>query len=294
MKKPLPMILVGLLILGILLVTQFVFVVREGEVAVVTTFGRPVRDIEAPGLYTRGPWPIQAVHRFDGRVRVLEGAFTETLTADGKNVIVSMYAGWRIADPVRFLERLGSDTLAEANLAGLLDTYKNAAIGRVAFSNLVNVAPDALALDTVEAEVLANLQPQTTERYGIETAFVGLRRIGLPESITLSVFERMRSERRELAERYRSEGEGAAIRIRAEADAEADRLLSLAEADATRLRAEGEAAAAETYRVFAEDPDLAVFLKKLDVLQDTLSERATVILSGDTPPFDLLQPDAQP
>lgn len=294
MNKQIPMILVGLLILGILLMTQFLFVVREGEVAVVTTFGKPVRDLQTPGLYQRWPWPIQSVFRFDGRTRVMESAMSETLTADGKNVIVSMYCGWRISEPTKFLERQGSTELAELNLSGLLDTYKNSAIGRVAFSNLVNTSAAALRLDSIEADVLQGIQPQAADRYGIDVGFVGIRRIGLPQAITLSVFDRMRAERQELAERYRSEGEGEAIRIRAEADSEADRILSSAEADAKRIRADGDAAAVAYYTVFSEDPELAIFLKKLDVLRDTLSEQATVILGTDRSPFDLLNPPPQP
>ncbi len=119
--------------------------------------------------------------------------------------------------------------------------------------------------------------------------FVGIRRILLPEAITAKVFERMRAEREEIAERFRSEGEGEAIRIRAEADSERDQVLARAEANAKRIRAEGDAEAAEHYKIFEEDPELAMFLRKLEVLEETLKEKATVVLGPDTQPFDLLQ-----
>lgn len=289
MKRNIPLILFGLAIAGLFVLLQALFIVREGEAAVVTQLGRPVRSITDAGLYTRWPWPVQRVHRFDTRIRTLQGSFEETLTSDGKNVLVALYAGWRVADPTRFLERVGSVEQAESSLDGLLRTFKNSTIGTVRFSNLVNTDASALKIDAIEAQVLDATKPQALDRYGIELAFVGIRRIGLPEAITQSVFERMRAERQELADRYRSEGEGEAIRIRAKADSERDQLLAKAEADARRSLAEGEAAAASHFKVFERSPELALFLRKLDALETTMKDKTTVVLSPDTEPFDLLR-----
>ena len=84
-------------------------------------------------------------------------------------------------------------------------------------------------------------------------------------------------------------GAGEAIKIRAQADSERDQMLAKAEAEARKLRAEGDAAAAQYYQTFAKNPDLATFLRKLEVMQDTLKEKSTVILSTETEPFDLLK-----
>ncbi len=289
MKRNIGMILVGLVVAAIFIFLQIVFIVRQGEVAILTRFGRPVTAIQEPGLYRRWPWPIEKIYTYDNRTRPLEGSFEETLTQDGKNVLVSLYAGWRIQDPIKFIERVGALEQAESNLDGLLRTAKNAAIGRQKFSNLVNVDPGSLRLDDIESQVLVDVKSAALDRYGVEVQFVGIRRIGLPEAITESVFERMRAERTELADRYRSEGEGEAIKIRAQADGERDKLLAQAEADAKRIRAEGDAAAAEYYQVFEKNPDLAIFLRKLEVLEETLKEKATVVLSTDTEPFDILK-----
>jgi membrane protease subunit HflC len=231
---------------------------------------------------------VQRIYRYDNRTRTLEGSFEEALTQDGKNVLVELYAGWRIDDPVRFLERVGTVEQAEAGLDGLLRTYKNATLGQVRFASLVNTDAGQLKLDAIESDVLAAVKPQALDRYGIDVRFVGIRRLGLPESITASVFDRMRAERQELADRYRSEGEGEAIKIRAQADSERDQILAKAEAEAKRIRAEGDAAAADYYKVFEKDPELAMFLRKLEVLEETLKEKSTVVLSADTEPFDLL------
>jgi membrane protease subunit HflC len=288
MKRRAIMILCGLVAAALFVLLQMLFTVRQGEVAVVTSFGKPVRALAEAGLYRRWPWPVQRIYRYDNRTRTLEGSFEEALTQDGKNVLVELYAGWRIDDPVRFLERVGTVEQAEAGLDGLLRTYKNATLGQVRFASLVNTDAGQLKLDAIESDVLAAVKPQALDRYGIDVRFVGIRRLGLPESITASVFDRMRAERQELADRYRSEGEGEAIKIRAQADSERDQILAKAEAEAKRIRAEGDAAAADYYKVFEKDPELAMFLRKLEVLEETLKEKSTVVLSADTEPFDLL------
>lgn len=279
----------GLLVGALLIMLQLVFVVREGDAVVVTTFGKPVRAVTDAGLYGRGPWPIQRVYRFDRRIQNFEGPFEQVLTRDGKNLLISLYACWRILEPVSFLERVGSSEQAERNLEALLRNYTSATLGRYHFAQLVNVDPEAIQFDQMEADILASLRKEAEDRYGIGVVFLGIRRIGLPESITERVFERMRAERTELAERYRSEGESEALRIRAEADSQRDQALARAEADAKRIRAEAEAEASASYAVFAEDPGFAIFLRKLDALESIMTNRTTVVLGSETEPFDLLK-----
>jgi membrane protease subunit HflC len=292
MKAKRTPLLVGLALALIFAARQALVIVREGESAVVTRFGRPHRTLMEAGLHTRIPWPVERVHRFDTRLHTLRGALEETLTADGKNVLVALYCGWRIADPLLFLERLGSTRQAELSLDGLMRTHKNSALGRIAFSELVNMDAASLKHDEIEQRVFDAIRPEALRRYGIEIAFVGIRQLGLPDSIAQTVFERMRAERQELAERYRSEGEGEALRIRARAESERDQLLARADAEARRLRADGEAEAAAHYQVFAQDPELALFLRKLDALRETIGDQATLVLSAETEPFDLLMTPA--
>jgi membrane protease subunit HflC len=289
MKRNVAMLLVGFSVAVLFVLLQVLFIIREGEAAVVTTFGRPDREITNAGLYARWPWPVQRVHLYDARVRSLETALQEAMTQDGRNVIVSLYAGWRVDRPVRFLERVGTVAQAEANLDGLLRNFLNSTLGQFPFSALVNASAKAVRIEEIEERILAAARPEALERYGVDVKFVGLRRLGLPESITGQVFERMRAEREALAARYRAEGEGEAIRLRAEADSRRDQLLAQAEADAKRLRAEGDAEAAEHYRAFEQNPELAMFLRKLEVLEETLKDKSTVVLGADTEPYDLLR-----
>ncbi len=279
----------GVAVAMLFILMQLLFMVREGDAVVVTTFGQPVRGITDAGLYTRWPWPIQRVYRFDQRIQSFEGPFEQVLTSDGKNILVAVYAGWQIMEPISFLERVGTLEQAERSIEGLLRSYTSGTLGRYPFASLVNVNPEAIRFEAIEAEILDALQVEAEDRYGIRVSFLGIRRIGLPESITERVFERMRAERTELAERYRSEGESEALRIRAAADSEREQVLARATADTQRIRAEGEAAAADAYRVFHDHPDFALFLRKLDVLETVLTNQATVVLSSEMEPFDLLK-----
>ena len=288
-KRTAWMVVLGLVVAATFVMTQVLLVVREGEAVVRTTFGRPESPaLTKAGLYLRWPAPIQKPYRFDTRVQMLDGSFEQTLTRDGRTLVATLYAGWRISDPIRFLERVGSIEQARRNLNGLLSNARNAVIGQHPFSALVSTDPAQLQFERIEADILAAAAPAARERYGVELVRVGLRKISLPEAITEKVFARMRQERKAVAERYLSEGDAEALRIRAQADSLREQKIAAAEADARRVRAEGDAAAAEYYKIFEEDPELAMFLRKLEVLEQTLNEKSTVVLGPETEPFDLL------
>ena len=149
-----------------------------------------------------------------------------------------------------------------------------------------------MQFEEIEQQMLTNsVQSEAANRYGIAVQFLGIRKIGLPESITEKVFARMKGEREVIADGYRAEGDAEAIKIRAAADSQRKQLLAQAEADAKHIRAEGDAKAAESYQVFEKNPELAMFLRKLEVLEGTLKKKSTVVLSTETEPFDLLQGD---
>ncbi len=288
MKNKLIVIGVGLVILLLFVMFQILFVVKEGEVAVVTTFGKPETAKSEPGLYLKWPWPVQDKRIYDNRVHCLEGGLEQTLTKDGHNLMLKIYAGWRISDPMKFLERVKAREEAESQLRGLLRNYKNSVVGQHKFSDLVSVDKDAIKLVAVEQKILDAVKPEALDLYGIEMTLLGIRQIGVPQSVTDDVFDRMRKEREKVAENHRQEGEERAAIIRAEADKERDIILAKAWAKAKRIKAEGEAEAAEHYAVFQKNPELAIFLRKLEVFEETLKTKATVVLDTDMEPYDLL------
>ena len=269
----------------------FFFQVRQTEVAVVTTFGKFSRALTEPGLYGRWPWPVQKVHKFDNRVQNFERKFEQTTTADGRSLLVTVFVGWRVSDPRLFLERFANgDVLrAEQNLEALLRDTKNGVLGLHRFSELISTNKAKIKLRQIEQEMLAAIKPRAEANYGIAIDLLGVKQIGLPESITTKVFDRMRAERQRLVKQFQSEGEAEAIRIRAEADRSRQEILAKAEGEATVIRGQGEAEAAKSYAVFERNPDLAVFLIQLNALANSLKERSTLVLDPQTPPFNLLK-----
>ncbi|HWH70827.1 MAG TPA: hypothetical protein VNT26_15670, partial [Candidatus Sulfotelmatobacter sp.] len=119
--------------------------------------------------------------------------------------------------------------------------------------------------------------------------FLGIKKLGLPENVTQSVFERMTSERQVLISKSQYEGEAEAQKIRSEADRKAAELLANAEGQATQIRGKGEAEAAKSLAVFKENPELANFIFRLNALEGSLKDRSVLIFDQHTPPFDLFR-----
>ncbi|HEY5297005.1 MAG TPA: protease modulator HflC [Verrucomicrobiae bacterium] len=289
MKRNLITVIVGAALIIIFALLLFVFQVRQSEIAVVTTFGKPVRNLSEPGAYFKWPWPIQKVYTFDARVQNFQDKFSETLTADNNPLIVTIYTGWRISDAKEFYPKFfGSVAAAQRVLESMLRNAKNAVIGSNTLSAFVNPNPKQLKFDAMENEIMASVRAQlSTNNYGISLEFLGFKKIELPESVTQNVFDRMKADRQVLINAEQYEGERDAQEIKANADRQAAETIADANAAATRIQGEGEAEAAKTLPIFQRDPELAVFLLRIGALQQSLNEKTTLIFDERTPPFDL-------
>ncbi len=291
MKRNVLTVVIGAVLILIFALLLFVFQVRLSEVAVVTTFGKPTaRPYDQPGAYFKWPWPIQKVYKFDQRVQNFQDKYSESLTKEQINLMTSVYVGWKISDASVFFPKFagGSVSAAQHQLEGILRTAKSAVIGKHALSEFVNVDQKDLKFAAIENEIEVAVQSELqTNQYGIQVEFLGFKKIGLPESITQSVFQRMTSDRQILINKYTYEGEAEAQKIKSAADRLASETINNAVADATRIRGQGEAVAATVLPVFQQDPELANFLLRIDALQQSLNQRSTLIFDERTPPFDL-------
>jgi membrane protease subunit HflC len=293
MKRNVMTIVIGAVLIVIFALLLFVFQVRQSEVAVVTTFGKPTaQPYDQPGAYFKWPWPIQKVYKFDQRVQNFEDRFSQNLTADNNNLLVMVYVGWRISDAKAFFPKFaGGSTLAAQNmLESMLRSAKSAVVGKHPLADFVNADAKQLKFDTIENEIEQAVQSQLqTNNCGIGIAFLGIKKLGLPPNVTETVFQRMTSERQILISQFQYEGEAEAQKIKSAADRQAAETIANADAAATRIRGEGEAAAARVLPVFQQNPELANFLLRISALQQSLNQRATLIFDERTPPFDLFQ-----
>jgi membrane protease subunit HflC len=286
-------LVVGVILLVIFFLLLFTFQVRQTEVALVTTFAKPSSEaITQPGLYFKWPLPIQRVYRFDKRVHSLEDEFDQLLTGDANNILASVFVGWSIARPREFLQSFptGSPEAAEPQLKGAVRLAKQAVIGQHPFSDFVSSDPRQVKFAEIEKEMLEAVRQAALDRYGINVEFLGIRRLGLPESVTQKVFDRMTAERQREIDRLRAEGEKDAIAIRSAADRDRSQILARARAEATRIEGEADAKAAESFDVLKQNPDLAIFIMKMQGFEKSMNKQSILVVGPETPPFDVLSP----
>ena len=293
MKKNLITIVIAAVLVAIFALLLFTFQVRQSEVAVLTTFGKPAaNNIDQPNLYFKWPWPIQQVYRFDQRVQNFEDKYSENLTADNTMLLTSVYVGWRISDAKEFFPKFagGSVEAAQRQLETMLRSAKAAVIGKHNLSDFVNADPKQLKLEAIEDEIKTAVQNQlATQNYGISSDFLGIKKLGLPESVTQTVFDRMKSERQVLISEAQFQGEAEATKIKSAAERQAADVIANANADATRIEGAGVAEAAKTLSVFQQNPELAIFQLQLEALKSSLNQKSTLIFDERTPPFSLFQ-----
>lgn len=265
-------------------------VVPEGQAVLVTRFGRPLRAATSSGLHWKLPWPIDQAVTLDMRRRIYETGHTEMLTRDKKNVIARTFVVWRIADPILFVQSLGTGSGADGKLDGLLT---NAAIGTLGghdLSALVSTNPGDLQVDQIEKELLASAQSTARQNYGVALDQVRLERIALPEENVMAVLQQMRAERRQFAAKYDAEGEREASRIRSEADLEAARIVAKGAEEEARIRGASSAQVAKIYATAHRvNPELYKFTRSLESLDRLVTSSTSLILRTDSEPFSVLQ-----
>lgn len=310
--------LAGLTLLALVVSTSVVFV-DETEFVLVETLGRivAVYDRAGPassdrGLHFKLPWPIATVRRFDRRQQLFDPPGREIFTSDKKNITVSSYLCWKIADPasadvpladrpvVKFFRGLGNIETAEARLEARVRSALEVEFGRVELTQLLRVAtPEGgpageSPLAEIASKALTELKQSDgseslSDRMGIALVDLRIKRINLPEGNRMAVYERMRTERERIAERYRSSGMAEKSRIESQARLQSDELLARAEAEAERTRGKGEAEAIQILnQAHARDPEFYEFQRTLATYSKILSERTTLVLSSGSRLFKLL------
>lgn len=300
--------------------------VDEGEYVIVERFGEIVAVYDRPedrGFHWKLTWPIDSVRRFDRRVQLFDPPGREVFSRDKKNMTVSAYVCWRIAERgasdsvdfaerpvVRFFQNLGTIDVAEARLDGRVRSLLNTEIGRIELSALLNVADsNAGASAAGESELAAIAQrvrkkletsadgnPPIATELGIEIVDLRIRRINFPLGNRQSVYDRMRSERKKEADEYRTAGLAENKAIRSRADLQYERILAKARADAERIRGTAKAnATAIRNSAQARDPEFYTFLRTLETYEKILNEKTTLVLSSSSNLLKLLTrgiPDA--
>ena len=266
-------------IILLIFIVNAMFVIRENQYGIVKEFGKIEKVVSEPGLYVKIPF-IQEVDTVSKELQLYDIAKSDVITQDKKSMIVDSFVLWRITDPKVFAQTLNT---SQANAEGRIDV--------AVYNSIKNVISSMTQSDIIAARgqeltnyIMSGIS--SINQYGIEIASVEIKLLDLPEDNKDAVFQRMISERENIAATYTAEGNSEAQVIRNTTDKEAAMLISDAEKQAEILNAEGEA---EYMRIMSEayndtsKADFYSFTRSLDALKNSISgDNKTIILDKDS------------
>lgn len=304
--KNVPLLVAILLGIG-LLAFSMTSIIRFTEVGVKTTFGKasgPNAILTEPGLKFKAPYPFQKITKYDTRTRLVEAQSETQQTADDFQIIVQAFLSYRVENPLAFFQAFSGagprpiDHFRRAENEVMRDLLRSALgeTSRFEIGDLFSTEGEGSKLSELEKDVQALLKDggesgDALSKYGIEVIAVGIDRIILPEETTSSVIQRMGAVRDRLAERFESEGRSQAQAITAEANSNADKILAFARRRADEILARGEAEAAPYLAEQNINPDLAVFIQNINLMQDAMSKKFTLIFSTTDFGMQLFDPE---
>lgn len=254
MRIILPIVIVAGLFVGL----NSLFVVKETEFAIKFRLGEIIRTDFEPGLHFKMPF-VNNVLKFDNRIITLDMQPEQMNTAEQKFVEVDYYVKWRIFDPAAYyVATQGEMMFTRSRLAQLIRNDLRDEFARRTLSEVVSEQRRSM-MD--ELQVRADLR---FEDFGIDVVDVRIKRIELTDEVLNSVFDRMETQRTEFANELRSLGRERSERIRADADRQVRVLLADAERDAARIRGDGDAQATEIYAAaYNQDAEFFAFWRSL-------------------------------
>ncbi len=296
----------ALILLGVLMIVsiQSAFVVKETEQVIITRFGKPDGDaINTPGVHFKIPF-IQKANYFEKRFLEWDGDPNQVPTKDKKYIFVDTYARWQITDPLKFFQRLTNERGAQSRLDDILDGETRNFVANNNIEEIVRssnrkpltsdtlsstkgdtLIPISVGRDKLQQMILESANKQTAD-LGIEVLDFRFKRINYVKEVQDRVFDRMKSERYRIADKFRSEGQGEASKINGEKERELKRILSEATRKAEEIRGKADAEAAliyaNAYNQSSQAKDLYAFIKSMETLEHTFSDKTSIILSTDS------------
>jgi membrane protease subunit HflC len=313
-SKQLPLLAVALLA-GYVLFSS-VYTVSEVEQVIITQFGKPVGEpVMEAGLKMKLPF-IQEVNPIDKRVLPWDGSPSDMPTKDKLYIAVDLFARWRIVDPLQYFLRLRDERSAQSRLDDILGSETRNAVAKHELIEIIRTTKDRVPLrDTLLTDAerqlnMGSLVPINKGRksveqeifeaaadkvqvFGIELLDIRFKRINYNESVRPKIYDRMISERRQIAERFLSEGNGEAARIRGNRVRDLNKIQSEAYRQVEEIRGVADAKATEIYaRAYnqsSEARDFYEFTRTMQAYKDIISSDSTLVLSTDSDMFKYLK-----
>jgi membrane protease subunit HflC len=302
--------------IGTYLAVSSIYTVGEVEQAIITQFGKPVGDpVTTAGLKVKVPF-IQDVNLIDKRVLEWDGNPTDMPTKDKLYVSVDLFARWRIVDPLQYFLRLHDERSAQSRLDDILGSETRNAVAKHELIEIIRTTKDRVPLrdalltgagrelnmgslvpiqkgrKLVEQEIFAEAA-EKVRVFGIELLDIRFKRINYNESVRPKIYDRMISERRQIAERFLSEGNGEAARIRGNRVRDLNKIQSEAYRQVEEIRGVADAKATEIYaRAYNQSPEAVAFYEFTRTMQSykpIIAENTTLVLSTGSDLFKFLK-----
>ncbi len=281
---------IAVVLVGILFVlSNAFFVLQQTEQALVLQFGRPIKVEQEAGLKWKIPF-VQNVEFFDKRLLDFNAEPKEVTAADQKRLIVDAFVRYRIVDPLRFKQTVGTEATMRLRLNSYLESSLKQVLGKVPLAAIVSeqrthIMEEVRGLVNAQAagaqlDENGNVIPgNEAEGFGIEVADLRIMRADLPQANSESIYRRMQTEREREAKQFRAQGAEDAQKIRAEAEKERTILIAEANKKAQEIRGQGDR---EATRIFAEaygqDADFFKFYRTMQAYRKTLSPKDTTLV----------------
>ena len=276
-------LLIILCALLVLVALNSFYTVEENQFACIVRFSEIISTTDTAGLHFKVPF-IDTISYFSKATQFYDIPPSEVLTSDKQNMTADCYVLWRIEDPKKFYQTLGTTAAAEQRLNATTYNELKTVMGTLAQADIINME-DGAERNAIYEGINAKVDAQA-KTYGITVEDVKIKRFDLPQSNENAVYSRMISERNQMAEKYTADGNYEASIIRNDVDKQVNIIISNAQAEAAKLEAEGEA---EYMRMLAEAYDTAdkkdfyEFTIALDALQQSLTgDEKTIILDADS------------
>lgn len=296
----------GLLFIIIILFIAYAsaYVVDEREQVVVTRFGKIVRVPKTePGLAFKIPF-FEKANYFPKNLQEWDGDPGQIPTLDKTYIWVDAFARWKITDPIKFFQTVGTVYSALGRLDDIIDPAVRNFVTSYSLIEAVRKSNRGLPVEMEEAEdthkdqtanyridvgrekitqgIMKQAQPKLGE-FGIELVDVKIKRINYVDRVRDSVYERMIAERKQMAEKFRSEGKGEASKIIGEKDRDLKQITSAAYKTAQEIKGKGDAEATKIYaEAYNLDPEFYSFTKTLEIYNESLDQKNSLILSTDS------------
>ena len=261
------------------------FTVTPRERIVLVQMGEIVGADYDPGLHFKLP-VIQTVYRFDRRVMTLTGDIERVLTSENKNLSVDYFVKWRIVDPVKYFLATHGDVSRARSL--LTESIENDVLAEFSKRTIRQAVGDDRNEIVAAVQVQVN---QAAKQLGVEVKDVRIMKLDLPDKVSDTVYERMRSERQEVIRTLRAQGEAAAKEIRADANRERTEVLAKAYNRAEQIRGAGDATAAGIYaKAYTKDAEFYRFYRSMETYRQSIGSDDFLLLDPEGELFQYFNP----